>query len=110
MELNYITDQFTAIVITLLISFIFIIFGFFYSKKFQGLNNYLVANRSVGTISLSTSLIASALGTWILFGPSSAATWGGMELLLVIISTAFLFLLIFLGKNLEMNIQIGKRF
>ena len=28
--------------------------------------------------SLTTSLTASALGAWILFGPASAATWGGI--------------------------------
>ena len=54
------------------------ILGIFYSKNFLDLNNYLVANRSVKTISLTMSLVASALGTWVLFGPSSAATWGGI--------------------------------
>ena len=32
----------------------------------------------MGTFSLNSSLVASALGTWILFGPPSAATWGGI--------------------------------
>ena len=73
----------------------------FYSKKFKGLNNYLVANRSVGTFSLTTSLIASALGAWILFGPASAATWGGIGAVIgYSLGTAFpLFVLIYLGKK-----------
>ena len=49
-----------------------------YSKKHKGLKNYLTANRSVDIFSLSTSFVASALGAWILFGPASAATWGGI--------------------------------
>ena len=73
-----ILNQSSAILITLTISIIFVIIGLVYAKKYQGLNNYLVASRSVGTFSLTTSLVASALGAWILFGPASAATWGGI--------------------------------
>ena len=71
-----------------------------YSKKYQGLQNYLVANRSVGTFSLTTSLVASALGAWILFGPASAATWGGIGAVIgYSLGTAFpLFVLIYLGQ------------
>ena len=42
----------SAVLITFLISSIFIIIGLYYSKKFSGLNNYLVANRSIETFSL----------------------------------------------------------
>ena len=73
-----ILNQSSAIFLTLTISIIFVLIGLLYSKKYQGLNNYLVASRSVGTFSLTTSLVASALGAWILFGPASAATWGGI--------------------------------
>ena len=76
-QLNLI-NQSTAILITLGISLLFIVIGISYSKKHQGLNNYLLANRSVGVFSLTSSLVASALGAWILFGPASAATWGGV--------------------------------
>ena len=71
-------NQSSAVLLTLTISIIFVIIGLIYSKKYKGLNNYLVASRSVGTFSLTTSLVASALGAWILFGPASAATWGGI--------------------------------
>ena len=73
-----IIDQVTAIILIITLSLLFIFVGIYYSKKFKGLNNYLVANRSIGTLSLTSSLVASALGAWILFGPASAATWGGI--------------------------------
>ena len=76
-QLNLLSQSF-AVILTLIISGIFLIVGIVYSKKYQGIDNYLVANRSVGTFSLTTSLVASALGAWILFGPASAATWGGI--------------------------------
>ena len=55
-------SQQNAILLVLGISIIFVILGIVYSKKFKGLNNYLLANRSVGTFSLTSSLVASALG------------------------------------------------
>ena len=67
-------NQSNTIFIIILLSLIFLIIGILYSKKYRGIDNYLLANRSVGTLSLTTSLVASALGTWILFGPASAAT------------------------------------
>jgi len=96
-----ILSQSSAILLALVISIIFIIVGIIYSNKYQGLNNYLVANRSVRTFSLTTSFIASALGTWILFGPASAATWGGIGAVIgYALGTAFpLFILIYLGKK-----------
>ena len=100
MEQQNILNPTSAITLILLISFSFVLVGFFYSKKFKGLNNYLVANRSVGTFSLTCSLVASALGTWILFGPASAATWGGIGAVIgYSLGTAFpLFAIIFNGK------------
>ena len=101
MEQINILSQSSAILLTLVISIIFVIVGIIYSNKYQGLNNYLVANRSVRTFSLTTSFIASALGTWILFGPASAATWGGIGAVIgYALGTAFpLFILIYLGKK-----------
>ena len=101
MEQINIISQSSAIILTLAISIVFVIIGLLYSKKFQGLNNYLVANRSVGTFSLTASLVASALGAWILFGPASAATWGGIGAVIgYSLGTAFpLFTLIYLGKK-----------
>ena len=71
-------NQSSALALVIFISLIFTIIGIVYSKKYRGINNYLTANRNVGIFSLTTSFIASALGAWILFGPASAATWGGI--------------------------------
>ncbi len=108
-SLNILNQQ-TAILITLLISLLFVLVGILYSKKFLDLNNYLVANRSIGTFSLTTSLVASALGTWILFGPASAATWGGLGAVIgYALGTAFpLFILIFLGQKFRNQFPKGK--
>ena len=79
---------------------VFTLLGIFYSRKNQNLNNYLLAGRSVGVSSLTASLVSSALGAWILFGPASAATWGGIGSVIgYSLGTAFpLFILIYLGK------------
>ena len=110
MEQINILSQSSAIILTLVISITFLILGVIYSKKYQGLNNYLVANRSIGTFSLTTSLIASALGAWILFGPASAATWGGIGAVIgYALGTAFpLFILIYLGKKFRTSYPKGK--
>tara|TARA_B100001029_G_scaffold55235_1_gene44512 strand:- start:251 stop:1681 length:1431 start_codon:yes stop_codon:yes gene_type:complete len=110
MEQINILSQSSSIMLTLVISAFFVIIGLIYSKKYLGLNNYLVASRSVGTFSLTTSFIASALGAWILFGPASAATWGGLGAVIgYSLGTAFpLFVLIYLGKKFRDNYPKGK--
>jgi len=110
MEQINILSQPSSIILTLVISVIFVIVGIIYSNKYQGLNNYLVANRSVGTFSLTASLVASALGAWILFGPASAATWGGIGAVIgYALGTAFpLFILIYLGKKFRISYPKGK--
>ncbi len=101
MESINLISQINSIIIILIISLFFVILGIFYSKNFLDLNNYLVANRSVKTISLTLSLVASALGTWILFGPASAATWGGIGAVIgyALGTAAPFFFLIYLGKT-----------
>ena len=108
-QINIINQNLTLILL-IIICLSFVIFGIHYSKKFQGLNNFLVANRNVGTLSLTTSLVASALGTWILFGPASAATWGGIGAVIgYSLGTAFpLFILIYLGKKFRNLFPKGK--
>jgi len=105
-----ILNQSSAILLTILISIIFLVFGITYSKKYKGINNYLVANRSIGTFSLTTSFVATALGTWILFGPSSAATWGGIGAVIgYSLGAAFpLFILIYLGTKFRKNYPKAK--
>ena len=108
-QLNIISQN-LSLALIIIISLGFMIFGILYSKKYQGLNNYLVANRSVGVFSLTTSLVASALGAWILFGPASAATWGGIGAVIgYALGTAFpLFILIFLGEKFRKLYPKGK--
>ena len=108
-HLNILSSNFSLTLI-IIVSLSFVIFGVLYSKKHQGLENYLVANRSVGTFSLTTSLVASALGAWILFGPASAATWGGIGAVIgYAIGTAFpLFILVFLGEKFRKLYPKGK--
>ena len=110
MEQINLLSQSSTIILIVFISLIFLIIGIVYSKKHQGINNYLVANRSVGTFSLTTSLVASALGAWILFGPASAATWGGIGAVIgYALGTAFpLFILIYLGKKFRKSYPKGK--
>tara|TARA_A100001011_G_C14296659_1_gene838754 strand:+ start:1203 stop:2654 length:1452 start_codon:yes stop_codon:yes gene_type:complete len=77
MEKTYISLQ-TSLIITLLVGIFFIGLGYLNSKKITNNTNYIVGNRDEGIFSLTASLTASALGAWILFGPASAATWGGI--------------------------------
>ncbi len=74
----YFLNQNLALLLIIAASLLFAAIGILYSRKHQGLSNYLTAGRNVGATSLTTSLVASALGAWILFGPASAATWGGI--------------------------------
>ena len=110
MEQINLINQTSALLIILLLSFVFIFFGILYSKKYKGLNNYLVANRSIGVFSLTSSLVASALGAWVLFGPASAATWGGIGAVTgYALGTAFpLFILIYLGEKFRKLYPTGK--
>ena len=108
-QLNIISQN-SSLTLIIIISLGFVIFGILYSKKYQGLENYLVANRSIGVFSLTTSLVASALGAWVLFGPASAATWGGIGAVIgYALGTAFpLFILIFLGEKFRKLYPKGK--
>ena len=98
----YLSGNLTLLLI-FIISLLFALIGILHSKKYQNLSNYLTAGRNIETISLTTSLVASALGAWILFGPASAATWGGIGSVIgYALGTAFPMLaLIFLGKKIR---------
>ena len=109
MEKSYFISQSSSLILVTIISLIFVILGIYHSKKYQGLNNYLIANRNVGLFSLTMSLTASALGAWILFGPASASTWGGVGAIIgYSLGTAFpMFFLIFLGKKIRKEFPKG---
>ena len=109
MDKTFFLSQSTSLTLLIVINLIFVFFGLYNSKKYQGLNNYLTANRNIGLFSLTTSLIASALGAWILFGPASAATWGGIGAIIgYSLGTAFpMFFLIYLGKKIRKEFPKG---
>ena len=109
METTHFINQSTALILVITISLIFTILGLYHSRKFQGINNYLTANRNINFFSLTTSLVASALGAWILFGPASAATWGGIGAVIgYALGTAFpMIFLIYLGKKLRKEFPKG---
>ena len=109
MSNSFFLDQSTSLVLIIAISLLFAFLGINHTKKFKGLNNYLTANRNISIFSLTTSLTASALGAWILFGPASASTWGGIGAVIgYSLGTAFpLFFLIFLGKKIRNEFPKG---
>ena len=109
MNNSFFLEQSTSLVLIIAISLLFAFLGINHTKKFKGLNNYLTANRNIGIFSLTTSLTASALGAWILFGPASAATWGGIGAVIgYSLGTAFpLFFLIYLGKKIRNEFPKG---
>lgn len=73
----YVSIQ-TSLIVTVIVGLFFIGLGYLNSKKVSNNKNYIVGDRDENTFSLTASLTASALGAWILFGPASAATWGGI--------------------------------
>ena len=109
MDKTYFISQSTSLTFVIIISLIFAILGLYYSKKFQGINNYLTANRNIGLFSLTTSLVASALGAWVLFGPAAASTWGGIGAVIgYALGTAFpMIFLIYLGEKIRKEFPKG---
>jgi len=109
MENNYLINQSSSLLLVISISLIFSFLGIYYSKQFKGLSNYLTANRNIKSFSLTMSLVASALGAWILFGPASAATWGGIGAVIgYALGTAFpMIAFIFLGKKIRKEFSKG---
>ncbi len=112
MQQLYYISQNTALTLVLVTSLLFAAIGIFYSRKYRGYSNYLTAGRKTGTLSLTTSLVASALGAWILFGPASAATWGGIGSVIgYSLGTAFpMIALIYLGKKIRKDFPSGITF
>jgi Na+/proline symporter len=67
-----------SLLVTAVVGLFFVGLGYLNSKKTINKSNYIIGDREENTFSLTSSLAASALGAWILFGPASAATWGGL--------------------------------
>ncbi len=109
MNKAYIISESASLWLVIILSLIFALLGIYHSKKFQGIGNYLTANRDIGLFSLTTSLVASALGAWVLFGPAAAATWGGIGAVIgYSLGTAFpMIFLIYLGKKIRNEFPKG---
>ena len=73
----YLSTQ-TTLIITLVVGAFFIAIGYINLKKISDNKSLIIGDRNESIFSLTTSLSASALGAWVLFGPASAATWGGI--------------------------------
>jgi Na+/pantothenate symporter len=99
-----------ALLFVIVISLTFLFIGTYFSKKNLDLNSYLVSNRNVGVFKLAGTLVASSLGSWILFGPPTAAIDGGLGAIIgYALGTAFtMILLIFFGKKLRKIFPNGK--
>ena len=106
---TYFLSQSLTLQLIIVVSLLFALIGILYSRKHQSLSNYLTAGRNVGTFSLTTSLVASALGAWILFGPASAAIWGGIGSVIgYSLGTAFpMIAFIFLGVKIRKSFPRG---
>ena len=85
---------------------------FFILENIADIQITLPLEETIGTLSLTTSLVASALGAWILFGPASAATWGGIGSVIgYSLGTAFpMIALIYLGKKIRKDFPTGITF
>ena len=108
MEKIYLSAE-ISLTIIVIVGLFFIGLGYFNTKKIYNNKNYIVGDREENLFSLTASLTASALGAWILFGPASAATWGGIGAVIgYSLGTAFpLFFLIYLGKKIRNEFPKG---
>ena len=108
--INSFLSLYLAFGVVVFVSTLFLFIGIFYSRKKVSLNTYLVSNRNVGVFNLSATLIASSLGAWILFGPPTAATWGGFGSVIgYALGAAFpMIALIFFGKKLRLLLPKGR--
>ncbi|HDZ39058.1 MAG TPA: sodium:solute symporter [Marinobacter sp.] len=69
----------TAIAWLVLFAALFAIPGLIYARRKQdNLDDFLVARNSQSSSATLLTLLATTMGTWILFGPAQAATWGGI--------------------------------
>ncbi|MDY7218402.1 sodium:solute symporter [Denitrificimonas sp. JX-1] len=69
----------TAVVWLTAFAILFAVPGLLYARQAQDkLDDFLVARNSQNSTATLLTLLATTLGTWILFGPAQAATWGGI--------------------------------
>ncbi len=75
----FLSDGSLAIVLTLVTSVVFVAVAYLYSaRRRQSVDDYVVARGSVGGMLATATLVASAMGAWILFSPAETGTWAGL--------------------------------
>ena len=99
-----------AILWLCLFAAVFAIPGLIYARRQQGhLEDFIVARNSQNGTATMLTLLATTMGTWILFGPAEAATWGGIGAVTGYALGALVprFMMIPLGKRLRELIPQG---
>ncbi|WP_417615098.1 sodium:solute symporter family protein [Oceanisphaera sp.] len=89
---------------------VFAIPGLIYARRQQDhLEDFIVARNSQNGTATMLTLLATTMGTWILFGPAEAATWGGIGAVTGYALGALVprFMMIPLGKRLRELIPQG---
>lgn len=62
---------------------LFALVGFLFAYRTKdGLDDFIVARNSQTSQATFYTLVATSMGTWILFGPAESATWGGIGAIL----------------------------
>jgi Na+/proline symporter len=62
---------------------LFAVVGLLFARYHQdGLEDFIVARNSQNSLATFLTLLATTMGTWVLFGPAEAATWGGISAIL----------------------------
>ncbi|WOD07143.1 hypothetical protein [Marinomonas sp. GJ51-6] len=77
-------DSQTAIIWLVLFSAIFAVAGLLFAHRHQeGLEDFIVTRNSQTSQATLLTLLATTMGTWVLFDPAESATWGVLALYLV---------------------------
>ncbi len=72
-------DTTSALLWLTLFTVLFAIPGLIFARRHQdGLDDFLVARNSQNFTATLLTLLATTMGTWVLFGPAESATWGGI--------------------------------
>ncbi|MFT2089874.1 sodium:solute symporter family transporter [Paraglaciecola sp. 2405UD69-4] len=73
----------TAILWLSFFAAVFAVAGLVFARRHQGdLEEFIVARNSQTSHATFLTLLATTMGTWVLFGPAESATWGGIGAIL----------------------------
>ncbi|MEO9274171.1 sodium:solute symporter [Marinomonas sp. 5E14-1] len=76
-------DSQAAVLWLVLFAVIFAVAGLLFARRHQeGLEDFIVARNSQTSQATVLTLLATTMGTWVLFGPAESATWGGIGAIL----------------------------